>query len=254
MAQFEADQGLLADANRRSRRAPGPETSTAPQLRHDHGAVLRLQREAGNAAVSELLTERDPHGIDRVLQSGGRALDSTTRVQMEPALGADFSDVRIHTGPAADASASSLGAHAYTMGNDIVFADGAYDPASSGGQTTLAHELTHVVQQRSGPVDGTATDTGVSVSDPTDRFEREAVATADRVVNGGTAPTLAGGSSAAGAVAQRHEDEDAGVQLLAADAARVQRDEIEEEEMPAQMLRSDAAVQREPEEEEMQPG
>lgn len=253
MAQFEAaDPGLLHEAHRHAHRVAGPDRATATAERPDHGAVLRLQRDAGNAAVSELLGEQDPHGIDRVLQSGGSSLDNATRVQMEPALGADFSDVRIHTGRAADESAASLGAKAYTMGNDIVFAEGAYDPASTAGQTTLAHELTHVVQQRSGPVDGTMTDTGVSLSDPSDRFEREAVATAEQVVTGGgVAHGPAGPASAAGPVAQRHEDEEGAVQMLASDTRPLQREEIEEEEMPAQTLRADGSLQREPEEEEL---
>ncbi len=89
-------------------------------------------------------------------------------------MGHDFSDVRVHTGDAADASARSVSAHAYTVGSNIVFQRGTYDPGSSQGQTLLAHELTHVVQQRSGPVDGTPAAGGVSVSDPSDRFEREA--------------------------------------------------------------------------------
>ena len=67
-----------------------------------------------------------------------------------------------------------MSAHAYTVGSNIVFQRGAYDPGSTGGQTLLAHELTHVVQQRSGPVDGTPAAGGVSVSDPSDRFEVEA--------------------------------------------------------------------------------
>ena len=89
-------------------------------------------------------------------------------------MGHDFSDVRVHTGDTADASARSVSAHAYTVGSNIVFQRGAYDPGSSAGQTLLAHELTHVVQQRSGPVDGTPAAGGVSVSDPSDRFELEA--------------------------------------------------------------------------------
>ncbi len=98
-------------------------------------------------------------------------------------MGQDFSDVRVHTGDAADHSARSVSAHAYTVGPHIVFQRGAYDPASSSGQTLLAHELTHVVQQRNGPVEGTPSAGGVSVSDPSDRFEREASENADRVMS-----------------------------------------------------------------------
>ena len=80
-----------------------------------------------------------------------------------------------------------MNAHAYTVGSNIVFQRDKYDPGSDAGRTMIAHELTHVVQQRSGPVDGTATGTGVRVSDPSDRFEREAAATAERAMS---APAL----------------------------------------------------------------
>ncbi|MFZ3544348.1 DUF4157 domain-containing protein [Streptomyces sp. 4.24] len=93
---------------------------------------------------------------------------------------------RGRTGPptdgAAHESAKGVNAHAYTVGSHVVFQRDAYDPGSHQGRTTLAHELTHVVQQRSGPVDGTKTSGGIKVSDPSDRFEREAVANADRVM------------------------------------------------------------------------
>jgi Zn-dependent peptidase ImmA (M78 family) len=101
---------------------------------------------------------------------------------MERRLGSDFGDVRVHTGAPAHESATSVGASAYTVGSDVVFQNGQYDPESDQGRHTLAHELTHVVQQRSGPVDGSPVAGGVSVSDPDDRFERAASASADRAM------------------------------------------------------------------------
>ena len=77
----------------------------------------------------------------------------------------------------------SVNAHAYTVGSNVVFQRDKYDPSSAEGKTMLAHELTHVVQQRSGPVDGTSAGGGIKVSDPSDRFEREAAANADRVMS-----------------------------------------------------------------------
>ncbi len=62
-------------------------------------------------------------------------------------MNADFSDVRIHDSPQAAASANAINARAYTVGNSIAFASGQYAPDSTNGQTLLAHELTHVVQQ-----------------------------------------------------------------------------------------------------------
>lgn len=142
------------------------------------GGALRLQRMVGNAALAGQ-EESDVHGV---VGSGGQPLDAGVRGDMEARLGADFGDVRIHTDGAAHESAKGVNAHAYTVGSHIVFQRDAYDPGSHQGRTTLAHELTHVVQQRSGPVDGTDMGGGVRVSDPGDRFEREAAATAERVV------------------------------------------------------------------------
>jgi hypothetical protein len=180
--------------------------------------MLHLQRLAGNAAL-----QRSP--VLDVVGSGGAPLDEETRTDMESRLGHDFSDVRVHTGGAADESARSVSAQAYTVGSDIVFASGRYDPTSDAGRHMLAHELTHVVQQRSGPVDGTDAGDGVRVSDPSDRFEREAAANADRAMSA-PAPQAQLATGAAGV--QRVEDEapeeDAAVQTY------VQREEDETEE------------------------
>lgn len=143
--------------------------------------LAELQRLAGNQAVSTAMGEQpDVLGAAGV---GGSPLPGPVRADMEARLGHDFGDVRIHTGGQAEQAAAAVDAHAYTVGSDIVFGAGAFDPASTAGRTTLAHELTHVVQQRSGPVDGTPTGDGYAVSDPSDRFEQEAAATAARVVD-----------------------------------------------------------------------
>ena len=167
-------------------------TDAAPAAgpRPDHAGILRLQRAAGNASVSSLIEsgsmdeERSPVR-DVVGSGGGRGLEEPVRRMMESRLGHDFSDVRVHDDGRASESAKSVQAHAYTVGNDIVFQSGQYQPDSSSGQRMLAHELTHVVQQRSGPVDGTPAPGGIKVSDPSDSFERAAEASADTVMSGG---------------------------------------------------------------------
>jgi hypothetical protein len=103
---------------------------------------------------------------------------------MEARLGSDFSGVRIHTGDKAATSAADISATAYTVGNDVVFGRGYFDPASHEGRHRLAHELIHVQQQRRGPVSGTDSGSGVTISDPADSFEWEAEATAARVASG----------------------------------------------------------------------
>ncbi|MFJ9982296.1 eCIS core domain-containing protein [Streptomyces cyaneofuscatus] len=158
--------------------------------------LMELQASVGNAAVVQMLRESERavdqeghrHGagcgggfvqrsaVHDVLRTPGRPLDDATRGDMEARLGADFSDVRIHNDSAARASAAEVGARAYTSGSHVVIGDG------GGDRHTLAHELTHVIQQRSGPVAGTVNAAGLKVSDPSDRFEREAEANATRVM------------------------------------------------------------------------
>jgi hypothetical protein len=61
-------------------------------------------------------------------------------------------EARVHTDDHAAARASAVGARAYTRGEDIFFARGAYQPGTSAGRRLLAHELAHVAQFRSGRV------------------------------------------------------------------------------------------------------
>jgi hypothetical protein len=195
-ARRPADRG--ADHLEPSPRAAGVSS------RHD--ALLRLQRTRGNQAVLQLLAipKSDAEEISPVLDvvggGSGQPLEPGVRSRMEAGLGADFGDVRIHTDQAAAASAASVQAHAYTVGNEIVFGPGQYQPATPTGERTLAHELTHVVQQRSGPVEGTARDGGIAVSDPSDRFEQAAETRADAYMAGSAAGMA---SDASGAAVQR---------------------------------------------------
>lgn len=146
--------------------------------------LLGLQRMVGNAGVATLAEEERSPVHDVINSGGGSPLDAESRADMEARFGGqDFSDVRVHNDIAAHESAKSVNAQAYTVGSDVVFQRDLYDPASESGKHMLAHELTHVVQQRNGPVDGTHAGGGVKVSDPSDRFEREAVANADRVMS-----------------------------------------------------------------------
>jgi lysozyme family protein len=84
-------------------------------------------------------------------QGGGQPLPPAIRAFFEPRFGADFSQVRVHTGHQAAEAARLLQARAFTAGNDIVFGANEYAPnGTSAGQRLLAHELTHVIQQRLG--------------------------------------------------------------------------------------------------------
>lgn len=187
--------------------------------------LVGLQRAAGNAGAAALMDE-DRSPVHDVVASGGAPLPAELRTDMEGRFGHDFDDVRVHDDGAAHRSAASVNAQAYTVGSNIVFQSGKYDPGSDAGKHMIAHELTHVVQQRNGPVDGTEAGGGVKISDPSDRFEREAVANADHVM-AAPAPAPA-----------------AGVQRVA-DTGVVQREEAPEEEETAQTF-----VQRQDEQNE----
>jgi hypothetical protein len=215
----------------------------------DRASILGLPRAVGNSGVGAVLdegrVEEDRSPVHDVVNSGGGSpLAPAVQDEMQGRLGHDFSDVRVHNDSAAHESAQSVNAHAYTVGSNVVFQRDKYDPSSAEGKTMLAHELTHVVQQRSGPVDGSSAGGGIKVSDPSDRFEREASANADKVMSGPT-PALGGDASAGAgpAAVQRHESEEETAQ-----GSFVQRAEATEEDEELQ----GAFVQREeaPEEEE----
>jgi hypothetical protein len=187
---------------------------------------------------------------DDIVRGEGEALDHGVRRFLEPHVGLDLGGVRVHRGDVAAAAATALHARAFTVGRDIAFASGEFRPDTVSGQRLLAHELTHVVQQRSGPVDGTAAGGGVRISDPGDRFEREAATNAERVMSA-PAPAVAPGPAV-----QRHADDGEQDVQRQIDSAQidsgqpaVQR-EGEEEEEQVQGSFTDAAVQREGEEEE----
>jgi hypothetical protein len=97
-----------------------------------------------------------PPIVHQVLGSLGQPLAETDRAWFEDRLGHDFSGVRIHSDALAAASARAVGAHAYTVGREIVFGSQRYAPSTQAGRRLLLHELTHVVQQRTAPASSAA--------------------------------------------------------------------------------------------------
>jgi hypothetical protein len=89
-----------------------------------------------------------PSIVHDVLGSSGQPLDATTRAFFEPRFGRDFSDVRVHAGPTAEQSLREVSALAYTVGRNIVINVDRFAPTTHEGRRLIAHELTHVVQQR----------------------------------------------------------------------------------------------------------
>jgi len=198
-----------------ARRAPHSDTPQAESGPATH-PLLALQRQVGNAQIARMLAQRasaddeeevlqrqeveeeelqlaraapevGPEGgpvsdatASRIesLRGGGSALDQGARAEMEGSLGDSFADVRVHTGGEAHQLNRSLGAKAFTTGSDLFFAEGA-SPADKG---LLAHELTHVTQQR-----GMAGAGPMSVGPADDAYEAAAEASS-AAVSSGAAP------------------------------------------------------------------
>jgi hypothetical protein len=157
-----------------------------------------LQREAtGPSASSEV-----PPIVGESLRSPGRPLDATTRAFFEPRFSADFSSVRVHTESRPAQSALAVRASAYTVGQHVVFAPGRYDPHSQSGQKLLAHELTHVLQQRGSP-DSTVTNSPSSGALRIDASGESAAERAAASVMAGSAPAPLGAPR--GPAVQRQE-------------------------------------------------
>ncbi|MCZ4122300.1 eCIS core domain-containing protein [Streptomyces sp. H39-S7] len=139
-----------------------------------------MQRRARAAEHGDEAEEqRQAQNVREVLNSPGRPLDGPTLGEMQARHGgADFSSVRMHDDAKAQRSAAEIGARAYTSGENIVRGKGGFD------KKTLAHELKHVLQQREGPVAGTPTGGGLTMSDKSDHHEREAEASSNEVMAG----------------------------------------------------------------------
>jgi hypothetical protein len=176
MSEYEQEQ--TTDRARQRETAEHAEGKASPDL----GWAAAL----GNKAVQRLLQaarfERSTgvgsgpldETVSREIESrrgGGTGLDSDARADLEQRMGEDFSDVRVHSGPDADGLSRAVQAEAFTTGSDIFFRDGNYRPESSKGRELLAHELTHVVQQRGAPA---PTAGRLEVTDPGDATETEA--------------------------------------------------------------------------------
>jgi hypothetical protein len=163
-----AEGGRGQDANRVALSAmPTP----APQLPANGRLQAKLQ---ANSPAKTVV----PPIVHEVVNSSGRPLDPATRGFMESRFGHDFSQVRVHSDARAAKSARAVNASAYTVGRNVVFGTGQFEPATTQGRHLLTHELTHVVQQRAG------VNLKNGVSEAGDPYERQADAVADALACG----------------------------------------------------------------------
>jgi hypothetical protein len=156
-----------------------------PSCRREREAVPVRRRASAAPEFPASAASAPLDAVRSVVGSGGgRPLDPGTRAFFEAGFGRDLGGVRVHTGPAADASARGVNALAYTVGRDVVFRAGGYAPESGEGRRLLAHELAHVVQ-------GAGTPAGPApfrVGGADEPAERHADAAADAVLAGRRAP------------------------------------------------------------------
>jgi len=142
-----------------------------------------LQRKASGPAAMTV-----PSIVDSVVSGSGRPLDPDTRGSMESKFGHDLSGVRVHTDARAAESARAVNAHAYTVGQNIVFDHGKYDPVSPSGRHLLAHEVAHTIQQGGLQRSPAAS---MEISPQHSAMEYEADRAADAVTSGFAAPPIA---------------------------------------------------------------
>jgi len=130
-----------------------------------------------------------PPSVHEVLRSPGKPLPPASRAFFESGFGHDFAKVRIHNDARASDSARNVNARAYTVGRDIVFGRGEYNPHSSAGRHLLAHELAHVVQQGGA---GSTGEGGVTrIGDANDAAESHAEQAANLVASAHRTAALA---------------------------------------------------------------
>jgi hypothetical protein len=157
---------------------------TKKQEDSDHD---QIQRKAQNATATPA---HDAAGVKKQL-GGGHSLNSRVQSQMSSAFGHDFSGVRVHTDSSAAKLSSDLQARAFTVGNDVAFASGEYRPGTLIGDALIAHELAHVVQQKSSHDASFADRTEVS-SSALEKDANQAAMGATRAVRSGPTAKLAG--------------------------------------------------------------
>ena len=162
------------------RRSPATRPRTPPP-----SPLANLASAVGNAQFARLLAPGSGllagggvhpgvEGMIRERSGRGSRVDSGMASWASEHLGPSVGSAHVHTDATADALARSVSAKAFTVRNDVFFAAGAYQPHTAPGRNLIAHELTHVAQQR-----GAATTGPLTVSEPGDALERDAERVAD---------------------------------------------------------------------------
>lgn len=179
------------DKSKKGDASPLEQTLNSPL--EQGGALQELNRAIGNNALSRAISTSNKTNVLQTWSNGspqskvtpalssyinskrrdGRALEPETLIEMEQAFSADLSNVRIHHNQNSNNFNHSLNSKAFTVGDDIFFSAGSYQPKTPSGRVLLGHELTHVMQQRAGKVTADSLSNNLSINTNAD-LEREA--------------------------------------------------------------------------------
>ena len=150
-----------------------PMTRVASGIGNRGFATLLSRMHDGEGILPSGVVHPEVQAAITSARGGGSPLSLGVPRHLEASLGEPLGDVRVHVDDHAAALARAVSARAFTVGSDIFFGSGEYNPTTRGGNELNAHEVAHVVQQRGAAVSGP-----LSVSQPGDASEREAEAVA----------------------------------------------------------------------------
>lgn len=199
-------QHLRSPADRIASEMPAAKWERIQAHRQAIGRSVARRFTIDRKALAQPATERENSSAESqatIPEGGGQPLHAGVRKKLEPKLGADLGDVRVHTSGESEQAATHLGARAFTVGNDVHFGAGQFAPDSKEGDRLLAHELTHVIQGRRSGIQRKEADGGAKpdagrqgdaegaggaadgheVSQPGEPAEQEADAVADKVAD-----------------------------------------------------------------------
>jgi hypothetical protein len=179
----------------------------AGECEHEEGELHRHADRSGPALA--------PNSVHAVLSGSGQPLPADVRRDAEDRLGHSFDRVRIHRGSSEAGSAAAVGARAYTVGQHVVFGDGAYAPSTSDGRRVLFHELVHTLQEGSA---GHVSRSPLRVSSPSDAAEAEA----EGIARSALAAPLLARPSALGSRSAAHRHTTKNADLIDDDQIRTQ--------------------------------
>jgi hypothetical protein len=209
----DADTDAAADAG----------ASSAPMV--SNAEMCRLVQRIAESDV-DATVPGEFAGQVRSQEGRGRPLPQEVRQDLESGLGTQLPDVRLHVDDSAAKLATQVSAQAFTVGQDIYFGQGKYDPQSQGGFRLLAHEATHTLQR-------TPAGDGMTVSSPHDPAERQAERVADQVAAG----RPVGDFAAAGSAHVHRFGSDEHVQIGDASAGTGQGTSLRYGDGPTEVLR-----------------